>query len=103
MTNNQAVSPTIVSLDFTRSTIPTTATTERRRLDTRQHHPAVLHAERGKQYRWDVPIGLRDSGADAQCDAGRWSNNPTSYSYQWQDCTTTAGTNTDSGDNGRHE
>lgn len=25
---------------------------------------------------------------------GVWSNNPTGYSYQWQDCTTTAGTDT---------
>lgn len=33
-------------------------------------------------------------GQTLSVQPGVWSNNPTSYSYQWQDCTTTAGTDT---------
>ena len=38
--------------------------------------------------------GCAIQGQTLSVTQGRWSNNPTSYSYQWQDCTTTAGTDT---------
>ena len=38
--------------------------------------------------------GCAIQGQTLSVTQGAWSNNPTSYSYQWQDCTTTAGTNT---------
>ena len=38
--------------------------------------------------------GCAIQGQTLSVTQGEWSNNPTSYSYHWQDCTTTAGTNT---------
>ena len=38
--------------------------------------------------------GCAIEGQQLSVTPGVWSNSPTSYSYQWQDCTTTAGTST---------
>lgn len=38
--------------------------------------------------------GCAIEGQRLSVTAGAWSNSPTSYSYQWQDCVTTAGTDT---------
>jgi hypothetical protein len=38
--------------------------------------------------------GCAIQGQTLSVTQGKWSNNPTGYTYQWQDCTTTAGTNT---------
>ena len=60
----------------------------RRAVAVCRHHRAVLHRFDGD----DVVVleRLRGGGPDAAVDDGAWSNGPTSFSYQWDRCTTTS-------------